>query len=689
MNKRPALLPFLFCVFLTANAQEPTTLQLGTPVERTLKAGQIQTFTLNLEENIFVQLVVEQRGIDATVKVISPSGKVIGDFDSPNGDDGPEHVSFVATAAGPYLIAVSTFNPLDAAPGKIEIKVLEIREANEQELKASRNQEVVKAKGIALLVEMDGLIAQLKSPLTRIKAQLQAAQLIWSTDEKRASKYFADATNGFKEYLASLDPGSEKYPQQFQAITEMRFQIIQILTERDPDAALSFIYSSKPPPNPMENRRSDSTQEGLLELSIANRIASTDPNRALQIARQSLKSHYSVNLISTVGLLRQKNPELAAQFAGDIASKLINDKLLSKPEAASVLINLLRFSQSSRRGAASNPELKASQTPILSDEQYRELLQKAVTEALSFSRPPSGTYSPERDAALNILYGVRDLGPEILSAAGGSAAAVQKKLTELNPDSPSGNNYRNLIGNNSFETALEGIEKVPADQREQLYIELANREANNGDTARARQIVNERITNPYQRRQASTNIDQQEMYRAVSKGKVEDALRIIGSLKTSRERAMQIAQIVNQIGPGQKRATAINLLEQVRSLLGASMQAQDQDQMNALIEIARAFGKYDTKRSFEILDPLIEQVNDLCAAARTLQGFGPDYYEDDELSLQNANSVGQVVMRMSNTIGSLALVNFERAKATADGLLLPEVRLRVYMEIAQQTIQSK
>ena len=686
MNKRLALLPLLFCVFLPANAQGPTTLQPGTPIERTLKSGQTQEFTLNLKENTFVQLVVEQRGIDATVKVLSPNGKILGDFDSPNGNDGPEHVSFVGTEAGPYLIAVSPLNP-DASPGQFEIKLLEMREANEQEIKASKNQEVMKAKGVALLVEMEGLIAQIKSPLTRIKAQLQAAQLIWSTDEKRASKYFADATTSFKEYIASVDPGSDKYPQQFQTITEMRFQIIQILTERDPDAALSFIYSSKPPPNPNETRRANSQQEGLLELSIANRIAATDPNRALQIARQTLKSHYSVNLISTVGLLRQKNPELAAQFASDIASKLISDKLLSNPEAASVLVNLVRFAQRSRSAAVQNSDSNTPR-PLLTDEQYRDLLQKALSEALSFSRPPSNVYSPERDAALNLLYGLRDLGPDLNNVSGDSVAAMRKKLLELNPDNQGGNNYQNIIGSNSFDAALEGIGKTPLDQREQLYITLANREANNGEIAHARQIANERISNPYQRRNVLSFIDQQESNHAVSKGKVEDALRIIGNLKMPRERAQMIMQIALQIGPGQKRAIAMNFLEQAKSLLGSSTQAQDQDQMFALIEIARAFGKYDVKRSFEILDPLIDQVNDLCAAARTMEGFGPEFYEDDELSMQNSNSVAQVVMRMSNVIGSLALVNFERARATSDQFVLPEVRLRAYMEIAQQTIQQ-
>ena len=687
MPKLSVLLLVLISVSLTANAQGQT-LQLGTPIERTLGPGPSHEFRITLEENSFVQLVVEQRGVDVTIKVVSSEAKIVGEYDTPNGNEGPEHVSFVAASAGIYRIVVSPLNP-EAPAGRYEIKLLEVRPANEQEIKASKNQEFVKAKGVALVAELEGLIAEIKSPLTRIKAQLQAAQLLWSSDEKRASKYFADATTGFKEYLASVDPTDENYPQQYQIITELRFQIIQILTERDPDAALNFIYSSKPPPNPTDDRRFYSTQESLLEISIANQIARTDPSRALQIARQSLKSHYSVNLISTVALLRQKNPELASQFASDIASKLLNEKLLTKPEAASVVINLLGFSQNPLRRSSGPSPGGDPRIPILSDEQFRDLLQKAVTEALSCPRPTPGSYSPERDAALNLLYGLRSFGPEVDSVSGGGMTAVEKKLLELNPEAASGNQYQNVIGTNSFEQAVEGIGKAPADQREQLYLQLANREANKGETARARQIINDRVSNPYQRRQALANIDQQEMNAAVQKGKVEDALRLISGLRTPRERAIQIAQIANQIGPGQKRANAITFLEQAKSLLSSSLQAQDQEQMNALIAIARAFGKLDPKRSFEILDPLIDQVNDLCTAARTLEGFGMDNYEDDELNLQNGNSVSQVVNRMSTAIGSLALVNFERARAASDRLRLPEVRLRAYMEIAQQTIQAK
>lgn len=688
MSKLPALLGLLICVFLTANAQTATTLQVGTPIERTLGPGQAQEFTVTLEENNFVQLVVEQRGIDVVVRVVSPAGKALGEFDSPNGNDGPEHVSFVGATAGAYRINVSPLSPGDPSTGRFEIKLLELRQANEQEIKASKNQELAKVKAIALLIEIDGLIAQIKSPLTRIKAQLQAAQLLWSSDEKRASKYFADATTAFKEYLASLDPSDENYPQQYQMIGELRFQVIQILADRDPDAALSFLYSSKPPANPTEDRRYSSAQEGLLELAIANQISRTDPNRALQIARQSLKSHYSGNLVSTVGVLRQKSPELAAQLASEIATKLLNEKLLTKPEAALVAISLLRFGQARQSsGSVSRPD--AAPIALLRDEQYRELLQKVVTEALSFSQPSSGQYNPERDAAMNLLYGLRQFGSELDTVSAGAMAAVMKKVAELSNQNPASvDQFQKIVANNPVESAVEGIEKLPVDQRQQLYIQLAGREANNGDLARARQIVNERVTNPYQRRSALSNIDQQEMYRLAAKGKIDEALRIVGGFRTPRERAHHISQLAAQIGPGQKRANAMNFLEQARSLLGPSVQAQDQEQMNALIQIARAFGKYDVKRSFEILDPLIDQVNDLCAAARTLEGFGMENYDDDELNLQNGNSVSQMAAQVSNALGTLALANFDRARAASDRLRLPELRLKAYLDIAQQTIQK-
>ena len=111
--------------------------------------------------------------------------------------------------------------------------------------------------------------------------------------------------------------------------------------------------------------------------------------------------------------------------------------------------------------------------------------------------------------------------------------------------------------------------------------------------------------------------------------------------------------------------------------------------MNALLEIARAYSPYDSKRSFEMVDPLIEQFDDLCIAARTLEGFGFEYFDHDELDMQSEGSLANITDQMAGVMGSLALINFDRAKATTDKLRLPEVRLHVYMRIAEETIKGK
>jgi hypothetical protein len=682
------LLPFLIGVSLAVHAQTP--LQTNAPVERTLSPGQTHEFTVTLEENTFIQLVVEQKGIDVVVKVFSPEGKPLGEFDSPNGNDGPENVSFVGTTAGAYRVTVSPL--LDAAnstPGSYQIKIAELRKATEQEIKAGQNLQVVKAKGVALLLDLDETIAEIHSPFTRINAQLLAAQLLWEPEQKRASKYFTDAINGTKELIASINGNDPKYSQQYALISQLRFEIIRLLTQRDPEEALSFLYSTVPPPNPYSNRREQAQQESMMELSLANQIVDKNPSRALQIARKNLKAGVSNNLMGTLSILSRKDPELGAELANEMADKLLDEKLLKNAEAANVAMRLVRVGvRVERQGVATNYGHPKSGA-LLTDTHYRDLLQKAMSEALSYSPAASLSYNPERDVAAHLLVELQQLSSEVELLTPGGTAAVGKKLKEISVQPvSSAYAYPFTIADNPVDTALASIEKAPKEQREQLYLQLANREATSGDLSRARQIVNEHVSNVPQRLNSLMNIDQQEIYRALSKGKVDDALRVVGGFRTARERAAQLAQIASQIGSGQKRANAINFLEQAKALLGPAVQAQDQDHMNALFEIARAFAPYDSKRSFEIMDPLIDQVNELCAAARTLEGFGASNFDDEELDLQNGANVAQVVNRMSNTLGTLAVTNFEHAKADADRLRLPEVRLKVYLDIAQQSISG-
>ena len=676
MKLRTLLLLFFLCS--AASAQ--TTLQVGTPIERELGTGEVHQFTLSLEQNNFVQLVVEQREIDVIVRVLSPSGKSLGEFDSPNGSEGPEHVSFVALDAGNYQIHIGPLDPNNTTKGSFQIKVLEVREATDQELKTRKNLEVTKAKGVALLAEIEAIIPQIKSAQTRIRAQLVAAQLLWDNDEKRASKLFVSATTDYKEFLASTD--SEDLSLNGPTITQLRHEIIQSLATRDPDLALNFLHATSQMVSSAFTQPEHLRQETALELSIADQIVRNNPKRTLQMARQSLKQGYASNLMNTLYELRRKDPQLGSDLANDIAAKLLNEKLINNAEAAFIAANLLRFV----------PETSAQSTdgtappPLLPADRVRELIQKVFDDSLSYSQSKRRqSYDPTKDSTLNMLAALTAI-PELDTIAPGGKAAVEKKIAEL------GTSMENMgyavVSNEKLEVpSLQEIAKMPVELREQHYIRLAENESSNGEFSRAREIIAERITNPSQRIQAIKQLEQQEMYRALGQGKVADVVRILNGFRNSRERAQQVSQLVLHIGQGHKRATAINLLEQVRSTLSASAQAQDQDHMNALLEIARVFSRYDVKRSFEIIDPLIEQFNELSSAARTLNGFGSEYYKEEEMDLQNSTPLAIVATQMSSVLGSLAIVSFERAKATVERIRAPEVRLKAYLDIAQQTVQ--
>jgi hypothetical protein len=668
-------------------------LQPGIPIERTLARGQVHRFSVMLEQDQFLQLVVDQRGIDVVVRVFSPAGKSLGEFDSPNGNEGPENVSLISVTPGVYRIEVAPLDQFeDTPPGRYEIKILELRHATEQELQAGKNQEVLKTRGLALAAELAETLQQIHLPQTRVRAQAQTAQLLWKSDEKLAAKLIADAIEGVKEYLANVDIGDQNYYQSYGLAMQLRQEVLQVLAPHDPELALSFLRSTRTLTNPEAGlHNGQQNQELQFELSLAGQITAKDPKRALQLAEDTLKNGYSSSLIDTIVRLRATDPESAVKLAKELAAKLQGEKLLENQEAANLAVSLLRIGRlAARRNQTPTTAAASPDMPLLSEQEYKDLFEKTLADGLSYSAAPSNVYSPERNAAQNILGSLKSMTPEMEGYAPGSVEAVEKKTIELNtapdPQSALWQKYQNAIGSGTLDAALEAVGQAPPEMRDQLYQLVAGKAAAAGDSARATQILADHVSNPFQRRQALANLERQAIQNAVAKGRIDEALRRVGNLRTPKERAAMLSQIINQIGPGQKRATALNLLEQARSMLSPSAQADNQEQMNALCEIARAFSRYDSRRAFEIVEPLLDQFNEMSTAAAALNGFGQEYFQDGELIMQNGNSVANAANQLTQALGTLSTGNFDRAKAAADRVQRPEVRLTAYLVIAQQAI---
>lgn len=155
----------------------PSELKLGTAVETELAGGAAHSYQLTLTTGQFVQVMLDQRGIDVVVRLYAPDGTEVARSASPNGAQGLEQVLHVAATTGTYRLAVQPAKA-DAPAGHYEVKLARLRAATPQDRDF--------AAGEALFVAGEQLRVQ-KTPeaLRSALQQYEAAQpLLHAADER-------------------------------------------------------------------------------------------------------------------------------------------------------------------------------------------------------------------------------------------------------------------------------------------------------------------------------------------------------------------------------------------------------------------------------------------------------------------------------------------------------------------------
>src|SRR5262249_49846120 len=114
------------------SADEELSLEPGKPVERELSGGQSHFYKITLISGQYLQVTVNQQGIDALVALFTPDGKKVGEVDSEQATVGSETISAIAGSAGAYRIEVRS-SEKTAKTGRYEIKVESLREATAED----------------------------------------------------------------------------------------------------------------------------------------------------------------------------------------------------------------------------------------------------------------------------------------------------------------------------------------------------------------------------------------------------------------------------------------------------------------------------------------------------------------------------------------------------------------------------
>jgi hypothetical protein len=250
--------------------------------------------------------------------------------------------------------------------------------------------------------------------------------------------------------------------------------------------------------------------------------------------------------------------------------------------------------------------------------------------------------------------------------------------------------YRTLVEKGTVETMLEGAQKAPPHLRAQLYQQAAMKALSQDDPSRARQIINQNVSEPYLRKHMLAELERQILKRAAEKGKLDEARQLAAQASTNEERVRILTQMASGIGAKGDKKVALQLLEEARSL--TSGRARNVKQLTAQLMVAQAYAALDPARSLMTLESLMDQINELLNAALLLGGFfgGEEIVKDEELLMQPVTSLtGTFGGQHVPDLGALAYADFERTKSIADSFQRDEVRLIARLLIAQSVLADR
>ena len=213
--------------------------------------------------------------------------------------------------------------------------------AQSQETAADTAAKVLEQKALKLLESVAGQVDTLHSPENRARIGSNVAELLWNHDEKRARSLFAATGDDIRTGLNNTNSGEPGRELTFPVFSKLRRDIIERIARHDPDLALEFLRSTRPPID-LQPRYETQSVERAIELQLAGQIAAKNPQLALKLGRQLLAEGFSPDLFQVLTKLAQKDKDAALDFYKAIVDKLKTTNLARDQVALDLALSLVR-----------------------------------------------------------------------------------------------------------------------------------------------------------------------------------------------------------------------------------------------------------------------------------------------------------------------------------------------------------
>jgi hypothetical protein len=576
----------------------------------------------------------------------------------------------------------------------------------------------LESKATALLEQVLNEAQSLKLPENRIRVQVAAGDMLWDRSAPRARGLLTDAGSILSQMMLDSDRTDRN---ELQTLNQLRQELVLTAGRHDAELGYQLLRSTQQQTtstNPGITRRPGPDQQNNLEQSLLATIAANDPKVAYQKAVESLdKGEYPTALGRVLAPLQTKDPEAFKKLSDKALSRLGSDNIAATREAVTLAMSLLmpgpRVASTSTatptEATATNARVSSAQ--VLSESAYHDLMDNAVTVALSVaslnagnnvrgggqggggargvrSPQPNQQTAPDdaqvrQNNARMMLLSLQTVLPQIDQYLPERAQAVRQKLTDLGMGNSANLNFgsqlRAAMQQGTSESLATAASTAPAQMQPRLYQQAAQKAVDEGNSDRALQIANDHLDETG-RSSIMQAVDFKRIATTASPEKLNEIKQKLAALPSDSDRVKYLIDLSTATQKDNPKL-ALHFLDDAKTLV--SKHVTSYKEFEDQLKVADAFVAVDSKRSFEVLELGIGQLNELLAAAAVLNGFEVDIYKEGELSLKSNSDLVGMVARYGQELASLAKVDFDHARMTADRFQMTEPRLNAKLSIVQ------
>jgi hypothetical protein len=581
----------------------------------------------------------------------------------------------------------------------------------------------LEAKAIVLLDQIVTEAQALKLPENRLRVQIAAGDMLWDRNSARARGLLVDAGAILSQMMLDADRTDRN---ETQTMNQLRQDLVLTAGRHDSELGYQLLRSTQQQPTTPGNtgggRRFVPDQQSNLEQSLLATIAANDPKVAYQKASESLdKGEYPTALSRVLSQLQAKDPDNFKKLSDKTLSRLSSDNIAGTREAAMLAVNLLMPGPRPASNSTATPtdataiNSRTASAQVLSESAYHDLMDNAVTAALSVTsltagsnnvrgggggggarifrgaqpdqqNPPDEAQVRQNNARI-MLLSLQALLPQIDQYLPERAAAVRQKLTELGLGNNAnfGNQIRTAMQQGTSDSLVAAASTAPPQMQSRLYQQAAQKAVDEGNSDRALQIANDHLDESG-KNSIMQAVDFKRMAASAAPEKLNEIKQKLAALPSDSDRVKYLIDLATATQKDNPKL-ALRFLDDARNLV--TRRVTSYKEFEDQLKVADAFASLDPKRSFEVLELGIGQLNELLSAAAVLNGFEVDIYKEGELSLRTDNDLVSMVARYGQELAGLAKIDFERARLTADRFQLSEPRLNAKLSIVQSVLGAQ